>query len=255
MLLFLPQVYAASKCGNPWDTYLYRENYIIYHNVIADTQPASRIRRGTTPGIGRLRQKPARLTLDDVTFRKAEAAYAARDFVTASHQFEKLMAQEPGNPFIVNALARTYYQMDERKGDALRQYERLMGILRQGYLDSEKYSVTIKLDNTNPTGGAYVIDPWFLEAHWKLGTLYLDVEQYQPAAFQILLAYLFNHFETDENIDEATRPLATQMTAYLTEAFFYLKDEANNRHFYCRTLELDRQNTYVQQFRLATKGP
>ena len=77
---------------------------------------------------------------------------------------------EPTNPFVLNAYARTLFWIDDRRDQSLDLNRRLIALLDQQ-------------GGTNDS--VVVVDLWFHEAYWKIASLYLDRGEYKNAAVEI----------------------------------------------------------------------
>lgn len=158
--------------------------------------------------------------------------YEKGEFAKAALIWEDAYRDEPDNPFILNAYARTLYKTESSREKAFQVYRHLLEIL----------------DRQTEEGGnnAVVIDVWFPEAYWKIATIYLDKNEYEKAAFEISRFLIV--FKTLGNLEnEAYRPLLTQALQYLTEAYFALRQDAIARYYAKKTLEINPSNEYCKR--------
>ena len=85
-----------------------------------------------------------------------------------------------------------------------------------------------------------VIDAWFADAYWKLGTLYMDRAEYDKAAFEISRC-----LATGRSMPAA---LTDQAYSYLTKAHYHLGDYATAEALGRLTLRHNPDNQYVRPF-------
>ena len=141
---------------------------------------------------------------------------------------EEAVLQEPDNPFIIYQQARCLYRNEATKPRAYQLYQRLVK----------------QLDTAVPPGPADLnADAWFVEAYWKLGTLYMDHAQWSKAIFSISQFLLVAPRE-----QYAGTLLHEQILNYLTEAFSRLSDAKMCRHFGQLTLKDFPKNQYVRPY-------
>ena len=241
-------LYAASKCGSDLAFNPFRGTHVEYRNVIADEAIKAGKTFAANTSLGKLRPRPRPMTPNDDLFQQGQELYAKKDYAGAVKIFLQVYKLDAKNPFVINALSRTYYNMEGQGSRSINGYLELMSIIEAGYFDSEKYSVTIRLSKNKPQA-KLVIDPWFIEAYWKLGTLYLDYQEYEKSVFEMSKIYYYE-FHAGIELREAEQQMAKQLFGYLAEAHFHLKNKAANNYFICRTKEVDPQNTYVDAFEL-----
>lgn len=247
VLLSFESLLAVSKCGDDQAFIPFTERYVKYHNVIAHEKIKEGQNVSSQDNLGRIRERPKPLTPNDELFEKGQELYGQNDFENALRVFLKIYKIDEKNPFVLNALARTWYKMPNQGGRSIKAYLYLMKIIEAGYFDSEKYSVLVDSDRRSKSKGTMVIDPWFLEAYWKLGTLYLDYQEYPKAIVEMSKMYYYE-FNAQKQIESADFPMAGQLFGYLTEAYFHTRNAKANSYFYCRTKEIDPGNKYVDQF-------
>lgn len=129
----------------------------------------------------------------------ARVLYNARDYDGAAALLVPAYTDERDNPFIANEYARTLFRIDSRRNESFEVYRRLVD----------------QLDRQHGTSDRVVaVDAWFSEANWKLGNLYLDREQWDKAAFEIV-RFLLTRADPQE-------PALEQAYTYLAEAFAHL---------------------------------
>jgi tetratricopeptide (TPR) repeat protein len=237
---------AGTKCGDDQPYNPFAKVTVRYHNVLPYENIVEGAEVTVKDYLGKIRPYPKPLTLDERTFDIAEDAYQRGEYRRAATEYIKVYNLDKTNPFVINAIARTFYKLENQRGRSFRAYLDLMKIIENGYMDSEKYSVSVgKLKAKGQK--VVVIDPWFLEAYWKLGTLYLDYQEYDKAVLEMSKMYYYE-FRAHKDIPEADKGMAVQLFSYLTEAYFHLKNRNANAYFYCRTKEIDPANTFVEEF-------
>jgi hypothetical protein len=158
----------------------------------------------------------------------SEAAYEAGRYAEAAALLETAAQLEPANPFITYQLARALYQLDDTKPRAYTLYQRLISQLDGAGL---------------PDPATLNVDVWFSEAYWKLGTLYMDNEQW-PEAIQSISQALLS--ASPENYAGTT--VKEQMLQYLTECFYHIGNAELCRHYGNLTLQLFPRNAYVRPY-------
>jgi hypothetical protein len=85
-----------------------------------------------------------------------------------------------------------------------------------------------------------VVDSWFREAYWKLGTLYMDRNEWKKAYYEISRFALA--------IQELKgQKIYTQALEYLTECAFNSHDDKLSNYLANRVLVYDKQNEYAQK--------
>jgi len=90
-----------------------------------------------------------------------------------------------------------------------------------------------------------VLDVWFPEAYWKIGTLHLDRREYRQGAFEICRFLAIEKHLPSRHHERESLHLYAQAPQYLTEARFHLKEFRSARYYADRTLELDPENRYA----------
>ncbi len=157
--------------------------------------------------------------------------YNAGEYNKAADMLAEALKDEPDNPFILEAYGRALYKNENRKNESLAMYEKLMTII-DGQFKSENFFDPEKYVNVNM---------WFSEAYWKIGTLYLDVQEWKKAALNIQCALLV--------ISKASSPrIWEQALAYLTEAYFELGEPDKAHYYCCQTLRRFPKNNYVLEY-------
>jgi hypothetical protein len=164
----------------------------------------------------------------DNEIRLSIKSYESGDFLNAKKILEDPIMIEPNNAFILFNYARASYNVDKPKSYEV--YKKLVSLL-----DSRYHSVI----------SAPVIDLWFREAYWKLGTLYMDNKVWSNAYYEISRFIL--------SIQESKwTPVYSQAMEFLTECAYNLND--NNLSYYLaqRTLWYDPNNQYAKSILIKT---
>jgi len=159
---------------------------------------------------------------------EADARYDARQYDEALALIAPAYAGEPENPFVIEVYARTLYRMGRRE-ESFEPYRKLVALL-----DAQRVAI--------PGAGprSVVIDVWFADAYWKLGTLYMDRAEYDKAAFEISRC-----LATGRPMPPA---LTDQAYSYLTKAHYHLGDYATAGALGRLTLRHNPRNDYVRPF-------
>ncbi|TGE21879.1 tetratricopeptide repeat protein [Hymenobacter aquaticus] len=199
----------------------------IIHVEFDTTLIGSRVEAGQT--VGQADQTPlVRSARYGLQILDSEAAYEQGQYARAAALLEEAGQREPQNPFVTYQLARALYKIDDSKPRAYTLYQRLI----------------TQLDGAVPQNDSTLnVDVWFAEAYWKLGTLYMDNQQWPEAILsisQFLLAAPKPAY--------AGTPLHEQVLAYLTECFYHVGDAAMCRHYGQLTLQMFPRNSYVKPY-------
>ncbi|TGM55642.1 hypothetical protein EHQ91_12100 [Leptospira biflexa] len=173
----------------------------------------------------------------ETQYRNAEQLYSEKKFNEAVAILEPSIKTEKNNPFLWNLYARALYAAN-RKKESFSAYQRLLSI--------------IDADETYFEDGSpdlVVLDAWFLEAYWKISTLYLDQEEYAKSIFYNrkmldVVTYANKLYDPEKMIYNVSA------LSYLAEAYYFLKIKEANQFYVCETLKLDKDNQYVLQFLL-----
>ena len=158
----------------------------------------------------------------------ADARYDAQEYEEALAAIDPAYQDEPENPFVIEVYARTLYRMG-RRVESFEPYRKLVALL-----DAQRLTI--------PGAGprSVVIDAWFADAYWKLGTLYMDRAEYDKAAFEISRC-----LATGRSMPAA---LTDQAYSYLTKAHYHLGDYATAEALGRLTLRHNPDNQYVRPF-------
>ncbi|RTQ53245.1 hypothetical protein EJV47_00450 [Hymenobacter gummosus] len=205
-----------------------RLNTVLYTNVDFDTTLVNtQVNKGQI--IGRTPDQPlVRSVRYGLAIIDSEQAYEAGQFQRAAELLEEAARHEPTNPFITYQLARALYKTDATKPRAYTLYRRLV----------------TQLDAAAPaTDSTVVVDLGFVEAYWKLGTLYMDNEQW-PDAIVSISRFLMGA----QTLDYLHPALHEQALGYLTECFYQVQDAEKCRYFGQRVLKLYPRNEYVRPY-------
>lgn len=173
--------------------------------------------------------------LFEIPYRKAEAFYAERKFNEAVTILEPAIKTEKNNPFLLNFYAKSLYAANKRK-ESFKAYLNLISLI-----DAEE---TLNSDGSH---NLVIIDTWFLEAYWKISTLYLEAQDYEKSIYynrkMLDVITLGNTYYNPNMITYNISALS-----YLAEAYYFLKNKEANHFYVCETLKLDKNNKDVLQF-------
>lgn len=174
-----------------------------------------------------------------VDLEQSEAAYRAGRYAVAASILRPLVANGEDDPFILNAYARALYRVDRKA--AYDVYRRLVDGL-------DRLVAEMHVEHgVKPA----IIDAWFDESYWKLGTLHLDRREFREAAYEMCRSLvargLFMRIP-EELRDANERGLAEQHLQYLTEAHAELGELEDARYYARWTLRVNPANTYVYEY-------
>jgi tetratricopeptide (TPR) repeat protein len=155
----------------------------------------------------------------------AEKAYASQNYVAALAVLEPAYRDEPTNPFVLEAYGRALYRQRERER-AFTVYRELVDQLDAEWATDDPRVVTIDL--------------WFVDAYWKVGTLHMDREEWQRAAFEISRALAGGFMWERLAVDQAL--------SYLTKAYAELDRRDIARYYAERALERNPRNAFVKRY-------
>lgn len=186
------------------------------------------IKRGDL--MGHISKYPDTLSLMfDKELKQSMAFYNQQDFGKASDILKEVLTVETNNLFILNAYARACYWNDRE--ESFRVYKLLVN----------------KLDSTYQTpDNKVVVDLWFREAYWKLGTLYMDHRQFDKAYIEISRSLA--SIQDMKNTNAYSQGLQ-----YLTECAYEMYQDELARYLAKRTLIYDSKNEYAREVIKNTK--
>ena len=179
--------------------------------------------------LGRVQEPPATLsTRHQAAIDTANARYDARQYDAALAAIEPAYRDEPENLFVAEVYARTLYRMG-RRAEAFEPYRTLVAAL-----DAQGAS----LPGAGPK--TVVVDAWFADAYWKLGTLYMDRAEYDRAVFEISRCLASGQPLPAAGLDQAY--------SYLTKAHYHLGDYAAAGAWGRVALRHNPRNEYVRPY-------
>ena len=184
---------------NPYTLFNGRQLVIVHLTATTGVDIVPRaVRRGDT--LGSYEPLPVPLsTRHQATLDSAGAHYERREYAIAAALLAPVYAAERDNPFVANEYARTLFRIDDRRTESFDVYRRLLE----------------QLDRRHGTNDRQVaVDPWFSEAYWKIGNLYLDRQDWDRAAFEITR---FLSVRGDVGATDLS-----QVYTYLAEAYVHL---------------------------------
>ncbi len=171
----------------------------------------------------------------DSDFRKSEILNFEGRYNEAIALLEPALKVEKKNPFLLNAYARTLYSLGKRK-ESFNAYKFLISIIDK--------------DETVFPDGNYknvIIDTYFLEAYWKISTLYLDYQDYKKSIYynrKMLDVITLGNTYYDPNKMNYNIGALT----FLAEAYYFLNMKNENNFYVCETFKLDRNNKYILKY-------
>ncbi|MBL7105089.1 MAG: hypothetical protein ISS18_12235 [Bacteroidales bacterium] len=162
----------------------------------------------------------------DEQIKESKNFYSNQQFEKASKILERPSKIESMNPFILNEYARALYRIESKSDICYETYKKLIGIFDSTYHNSD----TI-----------IVIDIWFREAYWKLGTLHMDNNNWSDGFYEI------NRFLCSIQ-NEKGKPVYEQALSYLTECAYEMGERELCLHFANRVLFYNPENEYVKYY-------
>jgi hypothetical protein len=148
--------------------------------------------------------------------------YKNQKYAEAKSVLEVPIVKEPNNHFILSSYARASYQVDKDKS-----------------FETYKFLVS-KLDSIyHHSSDSLVIDLWFREAYWKLGTLYMDHKMWKEAYYEIS-RFIISAQDVKGSL------VYSQALQFLTECAYMLYDDKLAIYLANRTLYYDPVNEYAK---------
>lgn len=208
-----------------------KENFefksIVFGNVISVVEDNQSVLEKET--IGTIAPYPETFTESfDQQLNISKSLYAQGHFLIAYQTLEKARSSEPNNPFILNESARAAYMVDSLKTTSLKLYKELITIL-----DEEGAEET--------DGESIYINIWFTEAYWKIGTLYMDVDNFSDATYEIQRALVSLYNRGSPQIFE-------QIYSFLAKSYYKLDKDYEAQCFAKEALRINPDNEFVKPY-------
>ncbi|MBN2547177.1 MAG: hypothetical protein JXB50_15350, partial [Spirochaetes bacterium] len=138
---------------------------------------------------------------------RAKNLYSEKKYQEAAKLLETVINRESDNLFVINFYAKALYWFDNEKSFTC--YKKLVELLDSQKYDEKHLEVKvnekdlmlvknekmleeikeIQAELQNINSGKLMIDLWFQEAYWKLGTLYLDRNDFLRGIYEITRSY------------------------------------------------------------------
>ncbi len=178
--------------------------------------------------LGAIPPWPNMLSRDhDAEIRLAIEEYNKEEYKNAVAILREIYESEKGNLFFIYAFAKALFRFEKYYEES---YE-LFQTLRE------------QLDRENSIAeNEILIDHWFPDLYWKLAIFYLDMKEYEKAAFEIARSISCDYDIESERFEHAL--------GYLTECYYYLDNREFNNYLYRATKRLFPSNEYVEPFLL-----
>lgn len=162
----------------------------------------------------------------DNLINRSKELYIKKQFEKAAKILEAPVKNEPQNPFILNEYSRALYRIDGKSDLCYSTYKNLIGVLDAKYNNSDSI---------------LVVDVWFREAYWKLGTLHMDYGNWTDGFYEI------NRFLCGIQ-SEKGEPVYEQALSYLTECAFEMGDFELCEHLANRILFYNPDSDYAKHY-------
>ncbi|MFB5651710.1 hypothetical protein ACE5IS_13755 [Leptospira wolffii] len=172
---------------------------------------------------------------------KANADYQARKFQEVRTSLQAFVTKYEKDLTLRELYAKSWYWSLGNRGKE----DKLLAF----YLDLYKrIQNEIDLQDGIRKKDEVILIAGFHDVEWKIATIYLDRAEWQTAESYLELS-LFGGTMLSDGYN-TKHPAVIENYAYLTETAYYLKDKGKNHFYFCKTKQLDPQNTYVFQFLL-----
>jgi tetratricopeptide (TPR) repeat protein len=262
-LYFLISVFSVTAAESGSDSYVVvlsiETNRFMHLDVSEELQKSTSLDDGRS--MGTIQPMPAVQSPGyQQELERSMALYDRKEYEQAADVLREAVENEPGNPFILNAYARALYWHDSKESFPV--YKRLVALLDSQYDEEGRFldiivnkssldSIVLRregdeiLDMWNKIRDRYnpdpiVIDCWFGEAYWKLGTLHLDRNEYLEAAYEITRSMMISSSRLPHVMEQAM--------GFLTEAYYFLGYFDLARHCIAKAREINPSNKYVTWF-------
>ncbi len=238
---------------------IFNNNYLYLHIIPSDLLATTNNDIKKNQYIGSIEKIPLKLSKKyDLLIKKSIRLYDEKKYEEAAKVLEAAVTNEPENPFVLNYYARALYRFD--KNSSFLFYNKLINLLDNQKLDENSLELSkndlslseiknnkileeikeLQLEMEKINNNKIVIDFWFKEAYWKLGTLYLDRGDFLRGIYEISRSMVTS--------DEDDAQIREQGYSFLCESYCFLnKPELAN---YCKeeVFKINPKNTYILKF-------
>jgi hypothetical protein len=193
----------------------------------------------------------------NMLINKSIKLYNNKNYEQAAKVLEIVVKNEPNNPFVLNYYARALYWFDNN--NSYKYYKKLIEILDNqdtgnkylkikndkknlSKIENEKLKKEIKEvsnDIAKIGNNKIIIDYWFMEAYWKLGTLYLDRGDFLRGVYEITRSM-------STSMDY--KLLREQAYNYLCESYCFLKKPELANYCAEKVFKINPDNKYILKF-------
>lgn len=220
--LTFSRTFCQDISGNPDIPLSSTYETIILAHVVSNKEKNSNVQLEDV--VGQIDKFPEKLSRSfDNEIHSSIQFYNQKEYRKARTVLETAINSEPTNPFVLEPYARASYQIDKAASYAI--YKRLVKNIDSAARGSEKN---------------IVIDMWFREAYWKLGTLHMDNKEWKKGFFEI------NRFML--SIGEMKgQYIWEQALEYLTECAYNLYDDKMASYLAKRVLTYNPENKYAKE--------
>jgi len=193
----MPDSVAVTGEPNPYVLFNGRRLSIV-HLTTTTVTTGDNVHRGDT--LGTFGAPPTQIsTRHQTAIDSARILYQRRQFEAAAALLQPVYRDERDNLLVADEYARSLFWIDARKDEAFDVYHRLIE----------------QLDRQSGTNDRQVaVDAWFRESYWKIGNLYLDRQNWEPAAFEITRFLAVSGGASNDQL--------SQVYTYLAEAYVHL---------------------------------
>lgn len=190
--------------------------------------------------------------------KKSVKLYNEEKYEQAAKILEVAVKNEPDNPFILNFYAKALYWFDNES--SYKYYNKLIEILDNQETGEKYFKIKnrdkdlleikneklrdeikeISIEIAKISKENILVDYWFTESYWKLGTLYLDRSDYLRGIYEITRSMVTKK--------DDYKLLKEQAYSYLCESFCFLEKPELAKYCADQVFKINPDNKYVLKF-------